>query len=230
MKKSAVRLALLCILISAVSLFSAGCQTVQSTYDRTREMLGIQKRAIMLGKVEDARQSLEEVKVRFQSTLERFNTVLNGKEGKLEEKYKTLKSEFEKTEKKAGDIQNGIDSVMRAAELMFAEWEAELNEYHSENLRSGSEQRMQVAKNQNTQFINAMTRANEKAGPVLAAFSDLVLFSRHNLNSGAAEPLKIELDAAAEKVDSLIQEIDASIGEADAFVSLLAGSEPAPQD
>ena len=228
MKKITVRLALLYILISAASLFLSGCQTMQSAYDSTREMLGIQKRDIMLGEVEDARQSLEEVKAQVQTAMEKFSTVLNSKEGKLEEKYKTLKSEYEKTEKKAGDIQKSIDSVIRAAESLFAEWEAELNQYHSENLRSGSEQRMQEAKNQNTQFINAMTLANEKAGPVLAAFSDLVLFSRHNLNSESAESLMIELDAAVEKVASFIQEIDASIGEADAFVNLLAGSEPAP--
>lgn len=227
MKNTVVRLAKLFILISAGSAFLAGCQTVQTAYDRTKEMFGVQKRDIMISEVKDARHSLEEVKVQFQSALDKLNTVLNSKEGKLEEKYKTLKSENEKTEKKAGDIQKSSDSVTRVAESMFAEWEAELNQYYSENLRSGSELRMQEAKGQYNKFINAMTLANEKAGPVLAAFSDLVLFSRHDLNSDTAESLTIELDAAAEKADSFFQEIDAAIGEADALVNLLAGSGPA---
>ncbi len=227
MKNTIVRLALLIILISAGSVFLAGCQTVQTAYDRTKEMLGIQKRDIMISEVKDARQSMEEVKVQFQSAMDKFKTVLNSKEGKLDEKYMTLKSENEKTERKAGDIQKSSDSVIRVAESMFAEWEAELNLYHSENLRSGSEQRMQEAKSQSNKFINAMTLTNEKAGPVLAAFSDLVLFSRHNLNSDTAESLTIELDAAAEKVTSFFQEVDAAIGEADALVNLLDGSESA---
>lgn len=225
MEKLFVRFVLLLTLIAAVSVFLAGCQTVQSTWDSTREMFGIQKRDIMISEVKDARQSMEEVKLQFQSAMDKLNTVLNNKEGKLEEKYKTVKSENEKTEKKAGDIQKSSDSVIRVAESLFAEWEAELNQYHSENLRSGSELRMQEAKGQYNKLINAMTLANEKAGPVLAAFSDLVLFSRHNLNSGTAESLTMELDAAAEKLSSLLQEIDAAIGEADALVSLLTGSE-----
>ncbi len=226
MKKIIVRFALLFVFMSAVSLSLAGCQTMQTAYDKTKEMLGIEKRDIMISEVKDARNSLEEVRVQFQSAMDKFKTVLSNKVGKLEEKYKTLKSENEKTEKKAGDIQKSSDSVIRVAESMFAEWEAELNQYHSENLRSSSELKMQEAKGQYNKFINAMTLTNETAGPVLAAFSDLVLFSRHNLDSETSESLTIELDTAAEKAVSLFQEIDAAIGEADSLVNLLAGSEP----
>jgi len=227
MKNIFVYLALLFILICAVTGLLAGCQTVQSAYDSTKEMLGIDKRDIMIGEVRDARHSLEEVRQQFQSAMEKFNTVLTSKEGKLDKKYRTLKSENEKTERKAGEIQKSIDSVTRVAESLFAEWEAELNQYHSENLRSGSELRMHEAKDQFNKFINAMTLANEKAGPVLAAFSDLVLFSRHNLNTETAESLSIEMEAAAEKVASFYQDADGAMGEADALIDLLAGSEPA---
>lgn len=227
MKKNVMSLASLIILILTGSVFLTGCQTVQNTWDSTREIFGVQKRDIMIKQVKDSRNSLEEVKAGFQSAMGQFDAVLNSKEGRLEDRYKTLKSENEKTEKKAGEIQKSIDSVIRVSESMFAEWEAELNEYHSENLRSASEQRMQEAKSQNNRFINAMILANEKAGPVLASFSDLVLFSRHDLNSETAESLTVELDAAKEKAASFSQEIDASVVEADALISLLAGSEPA---
>ncbi|RJO60153.1 DUF2959 family protein [candidate division WS5 bacterium] len=227
MKKTVVRFFMLLVFIPLISIILTGCQTVKSTWDSTRAMFGVQKRDIMIGEVKDASEGLEEVRKQFQAAMDKFSTVLNSKEGKLEEKYKTLKSENEKTEKKAGEIQKSIDSVIRVAESMFSEWEAELSQYHSENLRSGSELRMQEAKNQNNEFIKAMTIANEKAAPVLASFSDLVLFSRHNLNSETAEALTIEMDAASEKLSSFFQEIDAAIREADAFVNLLAGSEPA---
>lgn len=227
MKKNVMRFVMLSFFFSAVSVFFAGCQTVKSTWDNTRATFGVQKRDIMIGEVKDARDSMEEVRDQFRTALDKFSTVLNSKEGKLEEKYKTLKSEKEKTEKKAGEIQKSIDSVIRVSESLFLEWEAELGQYHSENLRSGSEQRMGEAKSQNNKFINAMTVANQKAVPVLAAFSDLVLFSRHNINRETAETLTIEIDAASEKLSSFFQEIDNAIREADALVNLLAGSEPA---
>ncbi len=227
MEKITVLRAIYFTFIFAAAVYFTGCQTMQSAYNKTREVFGVQKRDIMVGAVKEARSSLEEVKARFQSAMEKFNTVLSSSEMKLEEKHKLLKSENEKTEKKAGDIQKNIDSVIKVSESMFTEWEAELNLYTSENLRSSSEQRMQEAKNQDTKFINAMTLANEKAGPVITALGDLVLFSKHNLNSGSAEFLKTEMDSIGEKVATLIQEIDASIAEADALIRMMAGGETA---
>ncbi|MEW6601004.1 MAG: DUF2959 family protein [Nitrospirota bacterium] len=227
MKKIVARFALVYFLISALSVFTSGCQTVQNVWDSTKEIVGIQKRDMMISEIKDARQSLEDVKVQFQSAMDKFNTVLFSKEGKLEEKYKTLKAENEKTGKKAGDIQKSIDSVIRVSEAVFAEWEAELGQYYSENLRSGSEKRLQEAKSQNNRFINAMTQANEKAGPVMAAFNDLVLYSRHNLNSEAGDSLTIELESVKGKIEAFFQEVDTAKAEADSLLSMMAGSEAA---
>lgn len=217
--------AILFTLVIIAVLYLTGCQTMRGAVNKTKEIFGAQKRDIMVAEVQDAYSSLEGVKAQFQSAMEKFRSVLNSNEIKLDAKYKLLKSENKKTEKKAGDIQKNIDAVTKAAEALFTEWETQLNQYTSENLRSMSEQRMQKATNQTMQFVDAMTRANEKAGPALAAFNDLVLFSSHELNAQAIEALNNELISVEEKVDSLIKEIDLSIGEADTLIKLMVGSE-----
>ncbi len=227
MKEFIVRRALLFTLIFTAAVYLAGCQTMQGVTNKTKEMFGVQKRAILVSEVKEARTSMEEVKAKFQTAMETFNTVLTGNEGKLDKKYRIVKSEHEKTENKAGDIQENIGSVSKVAEELFLEWQTELNNYSSESLRKSGEQRLQDAKNQNTQFINAMTRADEKAGPVITGLGDLVLFSKHNLNARDMESIKGEMDSLAEKVTALITEIDASITEADKFIDLMEGSEAA---
>ena len=60
----------------------------------------------------------------------------------------------------------------RVAEALFDEWEAELNQYTSAPLRRSSERRLQETRAQYGQLIRAMTRAEAKMDPVLAAFHD----------------------------------------------------------
>ncbi len=219
-KSHAVLLAMLFVFV-----FVTGCQSMQGALNRTKEIFGAEKRDIMVAEVKDAGSSLEEVKARFQSAAEKFRTVLTSTEGKVDEKDKVLKSEYEKASEKAADIQDSIDNVTRAAESLFTEWEEQLGQYTSANLRSISEQRKQVAMNQTMQFIDAMSVANKKAGPVLAAFSDLVLFSRHELNAQSLESLNSELASVDKKLDAFIREIDLSIDQADALIKLMVGNE-----
>ncbi len=76
-----------------------------------------------------------------------------------------------------------------------------------------------VQEARDAQLIGAMKRAERKIDPVLAAFRDQVLYLKHNLNAQAiaslqSEPASIETDVA-----KLIKEMEASIKEADAFIS-----------
>ena len=63
-------------------LLTVGCQ---KAYYNTMEKFGVHKRDIMVGRVEEARDSQEDAKEQFQSALEQFTTVLDFKGGKLED-------------------------------------------------------------------------------------------------------------------------------------------------
>ena len=64
-----------------------------------------------------------------------------------------------------------------------------------------------------------MRKAEKKTEPVLDAFRDQVLFVKHNLNTQAISSLSQENAIIEQDVTNLIQEMEASIAEAEAFIN-----------
>ena len=205
------------IALMAIGLFlSLGCQSV---YYEAMEKIGYHKRDLMVSDVEKARDAQQEAKEQFKSALERFTTVLNIKGGKLQDKYDTLNAEYERSETKSQAVRDRIASVEDVSQALFEEWEAELKEYSSANLRRSSQTKLTQTRTQYAKLIKAMKRAESKMSPVLAKFKDQVLFLKHNLNAQAIASLKSELGTVESNINLLIKEMEASIKQADAFIS-----------
>ena len=64
-------------------------------------------------------------------------------------------------------------------------------------------------------------------GPVLSAFGDQVLFLKHNLNARAIASLKGSLADLQTDIAQLVQEMEASIAEAERFVREMRSDESA---
>jgi archaellum component FlaC len=205
------------VAIAAICLMF-GCE---STYYKTMETMGYHKRDIMVDRVQDARDAQEEAKAQFESALEKFSSVLGFQGGNLEEKYDQLKNEYEESANKASAVRSRIAAVEDVAEDLFAEWQEELNQYTSSNLRRSSARKLRETKNKYTQLIGAMKRAEKKIDPVLSAFKDQVLYLKHNLNAQAIASLQSELASIETDVARLIKEMEASIKEADSFISTM---------
>ena len=200
-----------------IGLFiSLGCQRV---YYDAMEKIGYHKRDLMVSDVEKARDAQQEAKEQFKSALDRFTTVLNVKGGELQDKYDTLNTQYQRSETKAQAVRDRIASVEDVSQALFAEWEAELKEYSSANLRKSSQAKLTQTRKQYAQLIKAMKRAESKMPPVLAKFKDQVLFLKHNLNAQAIASLKSELGSVESNINILIKEMEASIKQADAFIS-----------
>jgi hypothetical protein len=200
-----------------IGLFmSLGCQSV---YYDAMEKMGYHKRDLMVSDVEKARDAQQEAKEQFKSALDRFTTVLNIKGGELQDKYNTLNEEYERSETKAQAVRDRIASVEDVSQALFEEWEAELKEYSSANLRKSSQAKLTQTRRQYAQLIKAMKRAESKMPPVLAKFKDQVLFLKHNLNAQAIASLKSELGSVESNIKILIKEMESSIKQADAFIS-----------
>ncbi len=215
MKKSIESYLCLWVLLCAVMPFLVSCQ---KTYYRTMEAFGYHKRDLLVERVEDARDAQEEAKEQFQSALEKFGQVVNFHGGELEEKYKELKAELEKSESRAKDVKSHIGDVEKVAEDLFDEWESELSQYSNDNLRRSSEKKLKLTRQRYAQLIGAMKRAEGKISPVLTAFRDQVLFLKHNLNAQAIASLQDELISVEADIESLIKEMEASIAEANSFI------------
>ena len=208
------------VVVTFVFLLSIlfGCQTA---YYGAMEKLGYHKRDLLVSDVQKARDAQQEAKEQFQSAFERFSTVLNFKGGELQDKYNKLNAEYQQSEDKAQAVHDRIDSVEDVSEALFVEWESELDQYSSANLRRTSQRKLDATHKQYTQLIKAMKRAEKKMAPVLAAFKDQVLFLKHNLNAQAIASLKQELVSVEGDISSLIKDMEASIKEADSFITAM---------
>jgi hypothetical protein len=178
----------------------------------------------MVDRVSEARDAQEEAKEQFESALEKFSKVLGFKGGSLQEKYDQLKDEYEKSDAKAAAVRSRIAAVEDVAEDLFAEWQAELNQYTSSNLKQSSARKLRETQKKYAQLIGAMKRAEGKIDPVLSAFRDQVLYLKHNLNAQAIASLQSELTSIETDVARLIKEMETSIKEANAFISSMEKS------
>ena len=204
------------IIAAGVIWFLAGCE---SAYYKTMETMGYHKRDIMVDRVSEARDAQQEAKEQFESALQKFTNVLGFKGGSLQEKYDELKDEYEKSDAAAAVVRRRIAAVEDVAEDLFAEWKAELNQYTSPSLKQSSARKLRETQKNYAQLIGAMKRAEKKIDPVLSAFKDQVLYLKHNLNAQAIASLQSELTSIETDVAKLIKEMEASINEANAFIS-----------
>ncbi|WP_419786072.1 DUF2959 domain-containing protein [Pseudodesulfovibrio sp.] len=206
------------LILSVCFLFTLGCS---KAYYSGMEKLGYDKRDILSDRVENARESQQEAKEQFASALDRYKSVINFDGGELEEKYKTLKDEYEDCESQAEDVRDHIASVEDVAQALFTEWADEINQYTNTKLKADSKKKLTATKRSYAKLIKAMKRASAKMDPVLAAFKDQVLYLKHNLNAKAVASLEGELTSIRSNVDRLIKEMESSIAEADSFIKTL---------
>ncbi len=204
----------------AALLLVGGCQ---SAYYKTMEKIGYHKRDLLVGNVEDARDAQEDAKEEFTSALEQFRSVVQFDGDELEDIYKRLRRALDRSEDRAQTVHKRVDEVEQVAEALFDEWEAELSEYASTELRRASERQLDQTRARYRDLISAMHRAEGKLEPVLSPMRDHVLFLKHNLNAQAIAAIENEVDAIELQVSALIEDMERAIAEADKFIDAMEG-------
>ena len=206
--------------LGLVALLTLGaCQTI---YYGTMEKFGIEKRDILVKRVDKAREAQQDAKEQFSSALDKFIAVTNYAGGDLEAQYRTLKDEYEESVSRADDVKDRIDSVKDVAKNLFSEWQDELGKYTDQNLRRASEKELKSTKASYNKLITAMDRAEQKIHPVLNAFQDRVLFLKHNLNANAIASLRNQKRSIETDISTLIRDMNKSIAEADSFIDAMS--------
>lgn len=203
-----------CLLIIAL----VGCQTIQ--YEAL-EAVGIEKRGILESRVEAASEAQDEAGEQFETTLERFRSVVEFDGGDLERAYRRLNREYERSVDRAEAVTERIAAVERVAEDLFDEWEKELERYSSADLRARSRELLEQTRTRYGSMVRAMRRAERTIDPVLQAFEDQVLFLKHNLNSMAVDAIRGELGKIESETENLLAAMRDSIEEADRFIETL---------
>lgn len=197
---------------------AAACTSV---YYDAMERVGIEKRDILADRVEDGREEQQKAQEQFENAFARFKAATDFDGGDLEDLYDELDAEYRRSEAKAEDVRERIRSIEQVAADLFEEWEDEIGQISSADLRGRSRSKLRDTRTRYDRLIAAMRRAEGRMEPVLVAFRDQVLFLKHNLNASAIASLEGSVVSIESDVAVLIREMQAAIREADAFLSTL---------
>ena len=199
-------------------LLVLGCQ---STYYAVWEQLGKEKRHLLKDEVEKTRSEQEDATEQFKDVLTRIKEMYGFEGGELEKYYNGLKADYEESERRAEAVRKRIRNVEEIAADLFEEWESEIGEISSEQLRTKSRKSLVNTKERYSRLRFAMKQAESSMEPVLKRLKDYVLFLKHNLNAQAIGALKREIGEIESEVKKLIRDMQRSIKEADGFVKSL---------
>ena len=200
-------------------LLLAGCE---SAYYGVNEQFGRLKNDILVDRVESAMEAQEDAKEEFRSAFEQFEAVIGMPDTDLKRAYRTLSGSFEDADDKAKSVRDRIDAVEDVSADLFDEWAEELEQISNRDLRARSKAQLSASQSNYAVLIKAMKRAESRMQPVLTSFQDHVLFLKHNLNAQAISSLKGELGSIETNVGRLIEEMEASISEAQDFIKGMA--------
>ncbi|MEM7077659.1 MAG: DUF2959 domain-containing protein [Pseudomonadota bacterium] len=203
-------------LVLLMGLLCAGCET--ASY-KLYEQFGYEKRDLLVSRVESAMDAQEDAKEEFLSAFEQFEAVVGVPESDLKSVYSDLSDAFDDAESRAEAVSDRIDAVENVSEDLFEEWADEAQQISNASMRRTSQQQLEASKRRYSGLIKAMRQAESRMAPVLTTFRDHVLFLKHNLNAQAIASLKTELDGIESNVGRLIQDMEASIAQAQDYIA-----------
>jgi uncharacterized damage-inducible protein DinB len=204
------------IILLTFSLFAC-----QSAYYAAWEKVGVEKRDILVDRVEDAKESQQDAQQQFKSALDEFSHLINFDGGELQEIYEELSSQFEASKDAANNVSKRIEKVESVAEALFEEWTEELDKYENANLRRNSQTQLKDTQRRYKTLIAAMRKAESKMAPVLSALQDNVLYLKHNLNASAIGALQGEFNVIKKDIDVLIKEMNSAIAQSNEFIATI---------
>lgn len=193
-------------------------ESAREKYYNALEKVGLERREVLVSRVDSAREAQQKAQEKFRDALEEFKALVGYKGGELEAKYEKLRGEYEDAKKRADTVNEKIQAVRNVGGSLFKEWETEIGQYTDASLARESRREMTETRRRYEQLVGVMEKAASKMDPVLAKLHDQVLFLKHNLNAKVLGSLRGTADALQIDVTRLIADMQASIQEADAFI------------
>jgi hypothetical protein len=194
---------------------TVGCRNVMySTYEK----FGVYKRDLLKKRVIAARDEEKEAGQQFKDALTRLREMYGSSSSNLEKTYDKLKSEYDGSVEKAEAVRKRVRDMETVASDLFREWESEIQQISSESLKSSSRDQLRQTRDRYEEMHRALKRAEQSMDPVLTKFRDHVLYLKHNLNAQAIASLKGEAVSIQNDIARLIEDMNGSIQQADAFI------------
>jgi hypothetical protein len=193
----------------------SGCRSaVYSTYEK----FGVYKRDLLKKRVVAARDEQTEAGEQFKDALTRLREMYGSSGSDLEKAYDKLKGEYDASVSKSESVKKRVREMETVAADLFKEWEAEIKEISSDSMKASSRDQLRQTRDRYEEMHSALKRAEQTMDPVLTKFRDHVLYLKHNLNAQAIASLKGESVSIQNDIAKLIEDMNVSIQQADAFI------------
>lgn len=216
-----LRTALVAVLLAVAAVLTAcerAKESAREKYYNALEKVGLERREVLVKRVDNAREAQQKAQEQFRDALEEFKSLVGYKGGELESKYEKLRGEYEDAKQRADAVNEKIRAVRNVATSLFREWETEIGQYTDASLASESRRELSETRHRYEQLVTTMEKSAAKMDPVLRKLHDQVLFLKHNLNARVLGSLKGTADSLQIDVTKLIADMQISIQEADAFI------------
>lgn len=215
---------LLALTVTCYSL--VGCQSmIQKAKNEAKysayEMVGVEKRDLFKKDVKKVKNSQEDAGEAFEDALEKLQKIYAVDGGNLEKQYKSLNSSFEDSKEEVEAVHERVKTLETTAENLFEEWQEEISDMSSADLRTKSSARLKETRERYKVFHASLKSSEARMDPVLKKLSDHVLYLKHNLNSKAIAGLKVESNKIQNDIESLIKDMNKSISQAEDFAKTI---------
>ena len=202
-------------LLSLTLVSLTGCRNVvYSTY----ENFGIYKRDLLKKAVVAARDEEKGAQQEFKDALTRLKELTGFEGGELEKQYRRVQSSYDDAASRVAAVHKRVQDVETVAGDLFTEWEKENRQIETPELRQNSHQQLVDTRQRYEEMLGALKKSERSMDPVLHKLHDYVLALKHSLNAEAIGQLRSESAKIQADVGRLLEEMNASIASADAFI------------
>ena len=201
-----------------LTIFMVGCS---SLYYATWEQFGKEKRDLLRDSVVTARHEQKEAGRQFRDALTQLQQSYLVTPTQLQGRYEQLKEQHRKLTSRYDALDTRIPKLNNIATDLFQEWREEADTIGNRSFRQQSLDQLAETRARYTAMRSALVRTQDRCRPVLKKLNDYVLFLKHNLNARAIGALQGEADDVIEGLTELIDEMNQSIAETDAFIETL---------
>ncbi len=205
-------------LLFLVVTLLAGCATV---YYATWEQLGKEKRDLLKDNVLAARLEQRETRQEFRDALTQLRSTYEVPSTRLQAVYEELKRHQKRLTRRYNDLEGRIAKLNTIATDLFSEWREEAESISNREFHRRSLEQLAEARARYRHMQTALAQTQNRCRPVLNQFNEYVLFLKHNLNAQALGALHGEAQEIIEGLGNLIEELNNSISETDAFIATL---------
>lgn len=218
-----VKLIVLCLMLSI--MFSSCANKVKKAVNSAQysawETVGVEKRDLFKRKISNVKDDQEDTGEAFKDALTRLKEVYAFDGGNLEREYNKLNNSYEEAQEESAEVSQSITKLNEVAQDLFVEWEGELQEIKTADLKRKSSKQLSETRSKYKALHRHLKTSENKMAPVLARLKDQVLFLKHNLNAKAIGGLKAEGDKIESDIEVLLDEMNKSTKEAEEFIETL---------